>query len=72
MAAKIERERSAEAGTGLSADNPIFSKLFVYPRENLQVLKIVREETEKYFNGQRSAEDTANVIQGRVNMMIKE
>ncbi|MEN6314140.1 MAG: extracellular solute-binding protein [Clostridiaceae bacterium] len=72
MAAKIKRERSTEAGTALGVDNPIFSKLFVYPEKNLQILKIAVEETEKYFNGQRSAEDTANVIQGRVNMMIKE
>lgn len=72
MQKKIERERVPEAGTELTAGDSVFSRLTVYPKKNWQVLKIVQEETEKFFDGQRSAEDTANIIQGRINVMIKE
>ncbi len=72
MTAKIERERKAVPGNALSADSPIFTNISVYPKKNWQVFKIVEEETRKYFEGQRSAEDTAGAIQGRVDMMIKE
>ena len=39
---------------------------------NDDVDKIVDEETNAYFAGERSAEDTAKMIQNRVSIMLSE
>lgn len=72
MAEKIKRAKNTGTATELTADDPIFSKITVYADKDWKISKIVEEETKKYFDGQRTAEDTARIIQGRVDMMIKE
>lgn len=72
MAAKIKREKSNTAQMNITADDPIFSKISLDPDKDWQISKIVIEETKKYFDGQRTAEDTARIIQSRVDIMIKE
>ncbi|MCM1132975.1 MAG: extracellular solute-binding protein [Ruminococcus flavefaciens] len=42
----------------------------VYLSENVQ--NIIREETSAYFNGERSAQETASIIQDRVSIMVSE
>jgi multiple sugar transport system substrate-binding protein len=43
-----------------------------YVRVDLMVMKIVQEETEAFFEGQKTAEDTAKTIQDRVSTYINE
>lgn len=42
------------------------------PFEDINVLNIINEELESYFSGQKKAEDTAAVIQSRVQMYVQE
>ncbi len=72
MTTKIQREKASGLDINLTADDPVFSRIDAFPKKNWQVFNIVTEETTKYFEGQRSAEDTANIIQSRVNVMINE
>lgn len=39
---------------------------------NQQLVNIVTEETEAFFKGQKSAEDTAGVIQNRIQIYVSE
>lgn len=41
-------------------------------KPNSKVDKIIREELDSYFNGERSAEKTAEIIQNRVSIYISE
>lgn len=43
-----------------------------YVRVDLNVMRIVEEETEAFFEGQKSAEETARTIQDRVSTYINE
>lgn len=72
MAQKIEREKVTGTNVELTADDPVFSDIYVYADQNWQITEIIVEETQKYFNGQRTAEETARILQGRVDMMVKE
>lgn len=40
--------------------------------ESTSVYDIVNEEAQAYFNGQKSAEDTAKMVQSRVSIYVKE
>ena len=40
--------------------------------ENDEIIKIIREEAQGYYSGQKSAEDVAEVIQNRVRMYVEE
>ncbi|NLV35863.1 MAG: extracellular solute-binding protein [Clostridiaceae bacterium] len=72
MAAKIKRENSDAVQIDRTAYDPVFLKIIVNPDRDWQISEIVAEETMKYFEGQRTAEDTARIIQSRVDIMIKE
>ncbi|MDE5569962.1 MAG: hypothetical protein K2I82_04835, partial [Ruminococcus sp.] len=41
-------------------------------KPNNEVDKIIKEELDSYFNGERSAEETASIIQNRVSIYISE
>ncbi|MDE6789870.1 MAG: extracellular solute-binding protein, partial [Ruminococcus sp.] len=41
-------------------------------KPNNEVDKIIKEELDSYFNGERSAEETAGIIQNRVSIYISE
>ncbi|HYE83740.1 MAG TPA: extracellular solute-binding protein [Clostridia bacterium] len=43
-----------------------------YTKADQQVLEIIQEETKAFFEGQKTADDTAKTIQDRVNTYIKE
>lgn len=72
MAERIKRENNTSTDMGLTANDPVFSRISVYPDIDWKICKIIEEETNKYFDGQRTAEDTASIIQGRVKMILKE
>lgn len=72
MAKKIEREKVAGTNVELTADDPVFSNISVYADQNWQIAEIIAEETNKYFDGQRTAEETARILQSRVDLMVKE
>jgi len=40
--------------------------------QNEQILKIITEETEAFINGAKTAEDTAKIIQSRVQLYVSE
>lgn len=41
-------------------------------KPNMEVEQIIKEELDSYFNGERSAEETADIIQNRVSIYISE
>lgn len=43
-----------------------------YSQEFLQIRRILSEETEGYFQGQRSAEDTMEILHNRVQLYFNE
>ena len=40
--------------------------------ENAQILKIVKEEAQPYFGGQKSVQEVAKLIQSKVNLYVNE
>ncbi len=72
MARKIEMEKVDGTNVELTADDPVFSNISVYDNQNWQITEIIMEETRKYFDGQRTSEETARILQGRVDLMVKE
>ena len=47
-------------------------KARLVPGDDDEILKIIDEEAEAFFQGQKSAEETARVIQGRASMYASE
>lgn len=72
VAQKSLREKWTDTKTVLTEEDPVFSKVNVYKKINRQIYKIAEEETQKYFDGKRSAEETAGIIQSRANVIISE
>ncbi len=72
VAAKSLREKWTDMNAVLTEDEPVFSGANVYKKMNWQIYKIAEEEAQKYFDGKRSAEETADIIQSRVNVVISE
>ena len=72
MAKKLEREKLKDKSNVITADDPILSDMYVNPARNWQVADLVQQEVRKYFDGQRSAEDTASILQSRVNIILNE
>ncbi len=72
MAQKIEREKDDGMNMELTANDPVFSEISVYANQDNQITVIILEETMKYFDGQRTAEETARILQSRVDLMVKE
>ncbi len=71
-AEKSVREKWPHMKTVLSAGDPVFSRANVYPKINWQIYRIAKEETKQYFNGQRSAEETAGILQSRISIVLSE
>ncbi len=72
VAEKSLREKWTDTKTVLTEEDPVFSRANVYKKINWQIYKIAEEETQKYFEGKRSAEETAEIIQSRANVVISE
>ena len=50
----------------------IMDNLYVDLNLHLVVLRIINEELRAFFTGEKSAEETAKIIQNRVGLYLKE
>lgn len=50
----------------------IYNGSFVRGRLNENILEIIQEEAASYFAGDKSAEETAHIIQSRVELILNE
>ncbi|MCR4618303.1 MAG: extracellular solute-binding protein [Lachnospiraceae bacterium] len=52
--------------------NEVLSQARLKPADDNEIFKIIDEETGSYFAGQKSVDDTAKIIQSRVNLYVQE
>ncbi|MNW18556.1 hypothetical protein D3C71_2181650 [compost metagenome] len=50
----------------------ILNNISVYAESDLKITNIVAEETAPFFQGQKTAEEVAKVIQNKVNTYLQE
>ncbi|MNY39868.1 Bacterial extracellular solute-binding protein [compost metagenome] len=56
----------------VAAMEKILNNISVYAESDLKITNIVAEETAPFFQGQKSAEEVAKVIQNKVNTYLQE
>ena len=50
----------------------LIGSVTVFNRNDTSLSDIIEEETQAFFNGQKSAEDTAKMIQSRATIYVNE
>lgn len=56
----------------IAAIDKVMNNVKVYAESDLKITSIVSEETAPFFQGQKSAEEVAKVIQNKISTYLQE